>query len=361
MKYLFIVLDQIIIENSDDVHVEHDEVNEVSEVLSGRTSENPRKRSKKDSSAQSDDSFIMNESFSVGGNVGDVMRQILSEMKEMRSELSGMREEWRGEITSMKEELRKEVGDLVKKELSDMNEKFEAMVVEVKKEVQREVKKEVEGLGRRVDMLMNMVEISDVGVAKIKDDVREQARDMNKVKGELDSKMRDLNSKLNECVGREKELVWKSIDIEARSRRSNLIFHGIKEQDNENCVKVVEDFIKTDMGISEPVIIQRAHRLGRPLPKNSVGRKASQPRPMIVNMLDYRQREAVRAARTCLKHPLGVSEDLPFEIRKARESLLPELKELRRQNKRCSIVWPARLLCEGEIVAEKDVTKFCKK
>ena len=138
------------------------------------------------------------------------------------------------------------------------------------------------------------------------------------------------------------------------------MIHGIREEKDENCSQVVENFIKNNMGIKEPVCLQRCHRLGRPMPPNTIGQKSSHPRPIIVNFMDFRQREAVRACRTQLRHPYGVSEDFPFEIRKARESLMPQLRELRRNNKRCSIVWPARLLSEGQIVKEVDVSSFSR-
>ena len=113
--------------------------------------------------------------------------------------------------------------------------------------------------------------------------------------------------------------------------------------------------------MSEPVAIKRAHRLGRPTPPGAIGPKTKQPRPIIVKFLDYRQRDVIRAARVHLKHPLGIAEDLPFEVRKARKSLTPELRELKQRGKKCSIVWPAPLLCDGKIVREADETKFCRK
>ena len=55
---------------------------------------------------------------------------------------------------------------------------------------------------------------------------------------------------------------------------------------------------------------------------------------------------------------MGLNEDFPIEVRKARESLLPELRELKNKNKKATIVYPARLLCEGQIVKEVDVLNF---
>ena len=58
-----------------------------------------------------------------------------------------------------------------------------------------------------------------------------------------------------------KSLAYKSIDIEARNWRINLLFRGIKETRNENCLVLVMEFflvhtLQIDMGIK----ITRAHR-----------------------------------------------------------------------------------------------------
>ncbi len=173
-------------------------------------------------------------------------------------------------------------------------------------------------------------------------------------------KLKYLNSEVTNSKKRERDLQWKAIDCEARSRRNNLLFYGIPEEQGEDCFRSAEKFIKNELKISQPVVLQRAHRLGKPTPPNAIGQRVSQPRPIIVNFMDFRQRESVRAARIQLRHPFGISEDFPWEVRKARESLQPELREMKRNNKRGAIVWPARLLCEGQIVKEVDVTKYCK-
>ena len=60
-----------------------------------------------------------------------------------------------------------------------------------------------------------------------------------------------------------KVLAYKSIDIEARSRRCNLVFHGLKESKNENLEGKLQDFMWNEMGIdSDDFIMDRFHRLG---------------------------------------------------------------------------------------------------
>ena len=46
-----------------------------------------------------------------------------------------------------------------------------------------------------------------------------------------------------------KTLAYKSIDLEARSRRNNLIFWGLAENVRENCFAVIRDFIKNELDL----------------------------------------------------------------------------------------------------------------
>ena len=60
-----------------------------------------------------------------------------------------------------------------------------------------------------------------------------------------------------------KTLAYKAIDLEARSRRNNLIFWGLAENVNENCFVVIRDFIKNELDINaDKMYLARAHRLG---------------------------------------------------------------------------------------------------
>ena len=257
--------------------------------------------------------------------VTDMIREILEEMKELRIEMAGM-----------KVDLRKEMGDMLR-------EKLDKMGGEIKDEVTKQMK-------------------------EVKERMEKTEKDITEVNSKLDKKNRDLVNRLDAAENKLKEvsvimkdLKWKSIDYESRMRRNNLIFYGISEEKQENVIKKIENFLEKELNLSEPVAIQRAHRLGKPAQPNTIGQKAGRPRPIIVNFLDHRQREAIRAERAKLRYPLGISDDLPLEVRKAREKLTPELKDLKQQGKNCSIVWPARLLCEGKIIREVDVTQFANK
>ena len=92
--------------------------------------------------------------------------------------------------------------------------------------------------------------------------------------------------------------------------------------------------------------------------KNSIGQSAMKPRPVIVNFLNFADKEKIRSLHHKLQRPLGISEDLPYDVRKARESLLPELRELKNRGKKASIVYPARLISEGHVIHDLNVIDF---
>ena len=56
---------------------------------------------------------------------------------------------------------------------------------------------------------------------------------------------------------------YKSIDMEARSRRNNLIFRGHSENlESDDCVMIKRDHLIKRLGMNPHICIQRAHRLG---------------------------------------------------------------------------------------------------
>jgi len=48
----------------------------------------------------------------------------------------------------------------------------------------------------------------------------------------------------------------------------------------------------------------------------------------------------------------GFSEDFPKEIRAAREKLKEELKQMKKEKKKATILYPAKLFVEGKVVRE---------
>ncbi|WAR11517.1 hypothetical protein MAR_025697 [Mya arenaria] len=158
--------------------------------------------------------------------------------------------------------------------------------------------------------------------------------------------MMGVNDKLNQVIKVAnsqtdfmKTLAYKSIDLEARSRRNNLIFSGFAENAGENCTSIIRDFLHNRLSIdSGHIYIPRAHR------------------PIIVNLRDYGVIELVMANVRSLKgSPFSIDMDFPREIQEARGRLWPRMKELKRDfpRSRVQIVYPAKLIHEGRVVGDE--------
>ena len=157
-----------------------------------------------------------------------------------------------------------------------------------------------------------------------------------------------------------KLLEYKSIDIEARNRRHNLIFRGIKENPfiKEDCTLVVHKFVGEHLKVEFEPYIQRAHRLGN-LQRGRRNRQAGQqqfPRPIIACFRDYQDVEAILAnAYKLVNTSFGINRDYPKEILDARAELLPLYKSERQKYPRGSVYvgFPAKLVVNRRVLVDK--------
>ena len=144
-----------------------------------------------------------------------------------------------------------------------------------------------------------------------------------------------------------KTLAYKQIDLEARSRRNNLIFWGINERAGENCFHLIREVITNRLDLEgERMYLARAHRLGQ----RKIGQQV-RSRPIIVNFRDFHDTERIMTNVYMLRNtPISVDLDLPKEINEARKRLWPKLKEAKNKRYKAHIVYPAKLLVEGKVV-----------
>ena len=156
------------------------------------------------------------------------------------------------------------------------------------------------------------------------------------------SRFTTVEKKMDIQDRRIKVLEYKSIDLEARTRRKNLIFQDFCESRDQSCTNIITEFLKAKMNISEDIVIDRAHRLGR--------FKSSTIRPIIVALRDYTATERIMSAT----HTLWVNRDFPPEITAARKELWPHYKQLKSKFPTSSVrlQFPAKLLKDGEIVID---------
>lgn len=171
--------------------------------------------------------------------------------------------------------------------------------------------------------------------------------------------LNSMNEKVNQVITNSNAqnrllnaITYKSIDMEARSRRSNLIFRGMMEHPGENCYQLIRDFMQNRLNVDpRQVYINRAHRLGKATPNRQF-----QKRPIIVNFRDYPDTEHIMQKTSLLKNTtFSVDYDFPREIQEARSRLWPRYKEAKRNfpNDRVQIVYPAKLLRNGRVICDE--------
>ena len=230
----------------------------------------------------------------------------------------------------MKEELLQEMRKVLRDELivemrTDMREVMKEAMNEMKTEVMAEVKT-VTGAVRDLGVSVQNVE------AKV-DRLDEKMKIVTK-------EVSDMKEDISEWEKRVVKMESKVIDQEARSRRNNLMFYGIEERGGrEDCFDIMKKMIVEKCGLKDKIDIDRAHRIPtgeRP--------KGSTPRPLICHFVDYSAREAVKKARKQLPKGINVADDLPREIRDARQTLKADLDKAKAEGKDAFIAYPARLI-----------------
>ena len=273
-----------------------------------------------------------------GDKDGDTgVERLEKEMKEMRSDVKEMLGEVKGQMAQV---------------LLAM-EKFEALTTRVDENDER-----VQSVEDNVKKLDEMVKEGVVNVNELK------ANNMTLLKRirVLEDKMEKQEetsvgrvSKLEERLGDQEK---KAVDLEARGRRRNLIFHGIEEKEGEkddDCMATVKTIIKQKCKVTKAVVIERAHRIP-PGPRKAPA-NADKPRPIVVAFHDYNDRVAVKAGRANFPTDcgIGISDDLPFAVRQARRRLHDELDKQKAEGKSVWISFPARLFVDGVCVREEPI------
>ena len=149
-----------------------------------------------------------------------------------------------------------------------------------------------------------------------------------------------------------KLLAYKSIDLEARSRRNNIIFWGITEKSEIDCKTLILNFIEDELDLdTSNVYIERAHRLGS-LTSDTNRSRYDPKRPIIVRLRDYDATELILDRAYKLKNtPFGIDRDYPREIADARKRLYKSesAKSARINRQKIQIKYPARLYIDGKV------------
>ena len=156
------------------------------------------------------------------------------------------------------------------------------------------------------------------------------------------------NAKLDSKVNKMQEHI---IRLESQSRRDNLLFDGVQESPQENCLKVVQEILKSKLLIdnADSIQIVRCHRLG---PVRSTSKK---PRTIIAKFHWYGDRTTVWNAKKNLKGSnIFLREDFPTEIQNRRRILWPIMKKAQSMGKSAFLNVDA-LIIDGRRYTCKDI------
>ena len=133
------------------------------------------------------------------------------------------------------------------------------------------------------------------------------------------------NNKLSALV---KEIENKNLYLEAYSRRENVKFENIPEEDpKEDTEMVLRSFLERELGFSDAanIEIQRVHRLGK--------KKEEKPRPILARLLRYKDCEKPYSLGHRLRGTdFKMYQDLPFEIVERRRTQMETFKKAKRSN-----------------------------
>ena len=153
---------------------------------------------------------------------------------------------------------------------------------------------------------------------------------------QLESEMRGFYEvKQKVCnMGQQMAAMWDQVERlrneclyeKGRSMRDNLLFHGHREQRDEDPERVVRTFLNEKLQLDGTRIeLMRCHRLGTYNPNKQ--------RPIVAKFLRYTEKELVKKTgyEKLRKTGFGVSDQYPQEINDRRKLLVPVMKKIKEE------------------------------
>eukprot|EP00745_Piridium_sociabile_P029148 TRINITY_DN47464_c1_g1_i4.p1 TRINITY_DN47464_c1_g1~~TRINITY_DN47464_c1_g1_i4.p1 ORF type:complete len:325 (-),score=61.62 TRINITY_DN47464_c1_g1_i4:364-1338(-) len=171
-------------------------------------------------------------------------------------------------------------------------------------------------------------------------DLKEELHDMRDTIDSLKSENGSLKNDNSVLKTKVDDLEKKVDDLESRSKRNNLIIHGIPKHEKEtwqDCEELVGEMITDKLEMSDSVQFDRVHRLN-----------SSPKSPMVARCTFFKDKEKMLKVRAKLKGSgIFINEDFSFKVREIRRKLIPYLKAAKEQGKRVTMVYD-HLVIEGK-------------
>ena len=179
-------------------------------------------------------------------------------------------------------------------------------------------------------------------------DKKATAERIQKLEENTKSSLAALQKENDELLANFKLIEDKNLYLEAYSRRENIKFENIPEEETnkEDTEMALRTFLETELGFGDAanVEIQRVHRLGK--------KRGESPRPILARFLRYKDCEKLLSLGHRLRGTnYKMYQDLPFEIVERRRVQMETFKKARRNNIRAAFskAQPDKLFIRGKL------------
>ena len=205
------------------------------------------------------------------------------------------------------------------------------------------IEEAVNNLGKSFGKLEGRIHTLEDAYATTKRDVEDLKESLNanetdkkttseriqKLEDSTKSSLAALQIENDELRANFKLIEVKNLYLEAYSRRENIKFENIPEQETnkEDTEMALRTFLETELGFGDAanVEIQRVHRLGK--------KRGESSRPILARFLRYKDCEKLLSLGHRLRGTnYKMYQDLPFEIVERRRAQMETFKKARRNN-----------------------------
>ena len=192
--------------------------------------------------------------------------------------------------------------------------------------------KKVEEISQKLKNIETTMEAMDTRLGEMENGVDFMETDIEGLKGQV-KELRTEKADAKDV----NELKKNVVDLVNRSKRNNVILHGVPEGvegDTHDCVNYARTFFGTHLQAPD-VEIERAHRtpMGRP------NQQSERPRPIHVKLLRFGDREKLLRGSAALKDVrirgkrIGISDDVHKETREEHRKLMIRVRKMREEGK----------------------------
>jgi len=155
---------------------------------------------------------------------------------------------------------------------------------------------------RTLDLEIHMQGNSNI-IDGINKNVEKTTQEVKNIKRE-NKKVTSLQEDINRLTEENAKLNDKLIDLRCRSMKYNLLFTGIKENEDEDCEIKLKDFIKDEMNLIDDIQFVNVHRIGK--------KSKQRTRSIIARFVHYKDLDAVKkAAKISRASPMESTNSTP--------------------------------------------------